>query len=137
MCGGVMRRVAVLISLSLCACASGFQLTAKEPGTPLELVGVFVYPFGFRWEEPAYRSFELSQRLIDVALAEGGHALSFYGPSEFKVMREKDDGAWVASTALPLLTTQGARPEQGIVVRPWAERRVTSSQAEAQDARGR
>ena len=122
--------------LVLCGCSS-VSVVTHPPPRALELVGVFVYPFGFRWDEPAYRSFELSQRLVDVAVAEGGNRLSFWGPGEFRVMRPDDDAAWVATTALPLLTQTGARPDQGIIVRPWAEQRVSSSLQEASDAKGR
>lgn len=125
-----------LFLVALCACGS-VKLTVKEPKEQLQLTGAFMYPFGFRWEEPAYRSFELSQRLLDSALEVGGDQLSFWGPDEFKVMKPEDDGAWVASTALALLTSTASRPDQGIVIRPWAERRVSSSTQEAQDAKGR
>ncbi len=125
-----------LALLPLAACSS-VSLTTHEPKQPLELVGAFVYPFGFRWEEPAYRSFELSQRLVASAVEVGGSRLSFWGPGEFKVMRPDDDSAWVATTALPLLTSTGARPDQAVIIRPWAEKRVSSSTQEAQDARGR
>jgi hypothetical protein len=128
-----MRWLAVLL---LAACGS-VKLTVKEPSQKLELVGAFMYPFGFRWDEPAYRSFELSQRLLDAAIDASGDQLAFWGPDEFRVMRPDDDAAWVASTALPLLTGTAARPEQGIVIRPWAERRVSNSTQEASDAKGR
>lgn len=124
--------------LLLCAAGcSSVTFVNHPPPQKLELVGAFVYPFGYRWEEPAYRSFELSQRLTDAAVAEAGDTFSFYGPGEFKVMRIDDDAAWVASTALPLLTSSGARPDQGIIIRPWAEKRVTSSTQEAADSKGR
>lgn len=124
-------------ALLLLAGCSSVPLTTHEPSQKLELVGAFVYPFAFRWDEPAYRSFELSQRLIQGAIEAGGSQLSFWGPGEFKVMRPDDDHAWVATTALPLLTGGGFRPDQAVIIRPWAEKRVSSSTQEAQDARGR
>lgn len=122
--------------LVLCGCSS-VSISTHPPPQALELVGVFVYPFGFRWDEPAYRSFELSQRLTNVGVAEAGDVLSLWGPGEFRVMRADDDAAWVATTALPLLSQTGARPDQGIIVRPWAEQRVSSSLRETSDAKGR
>jgi hypothetical protein len=97
---------------------------------------VVVYPFGFRWPEPAWRSFELSQRLIDEALAESGEQALFFGPSEFKVYRPQEDNAWAASNAVARLATHGLRAEQALVLRPWAERRAQSVQRELQDAKG-
>jgi hypothetical protein len=134
-CRGEILR-GLIIAMLLAGCSSSVRITAKEPEQKLELVGVFIYPFAFRWDEPAYRSFELSQRMVDVGLAAAGDELSFWGPSEFKVIRPDDDAAWVATTALPQLTGTGARPDQAVVMRPWAEKRVNSSQAEAHDAKG-
>jgi hypothetical protein len=126
-----------VLGLVLCCACGGVKVVAREPTAPLQIVGAFVYPFGFRWEEPAYRSFEMSQRLLDVALDTAGDELSFWGPDEFRVMRASDDGAWVASTALPVLIGSGARPEQGLIIRPWAEQRVSGSSQEVQDNKGR
>jgi hypothetical protein len=103
----------------------------------VEVTSIFVYPFGFRWDEPAYRSFELSQRLVQAGIKEAGDVFSFYGPGEFKVLRAEDNGAWVATTALQLMISSGARPEQGLMIRPWAERRMASASHETEDAKGR
>ena len=59
--------------LLLVGCSS-VSVTTHSPSQDLELVGAFIYPFGFRWEEPAYRSFELSQRLVGSAIEVGGTA---------------------------------------------------------------
>lgn len=125
-----------LLLLAVASCGS-VKLTVHQPPQPLEVVGVFIYPVGFRWEEPAYRSFELSQRMVGAAVEAGGEKLSFWGPGEFEVKRAEEDAAWVATNALGLLTGTGARPDQGLVIRPWAEKRVNTSLHEAQDAKGR
>lgn len=130
-----MKRLMLL--MLLCGCGSSIKYLDHPKPEKLEVVGVFVYPVGFRWGEPAYRSFELAQRMVNVGVETGGSQLSFWGPGEFRVMRIEDDAAWVASTALPLLTGSGARPDQGLIFRPWAEKRVSSSMQEASDARGR
>lgn len=119
-------------------CAGGFQKVVRPPPPNTKLTTAFVYPFAFRWEdEPSYRAFELSQRLIDVGLEVAADRLAFYGPSEFNVLKQNDDGAWVATNALPLLLASGSRPEQGVVIRPWAEKREGISMQEASDAKGR
>jgi|CXWL01.1.fsa_nt_gi hypothetical protein len=119
-------------------CTAGIQKVVKPPPANTQLTTAFVYPFAFRWEnEPSYRNFELSQRLIDVGLEVAADRLAFFGPSEFKVLKQNDDGAWVATNALPLLLANGSRPEQGVVIRPWAEKREASSTHEASDAKGR
>lgn len=126
----------LLLALTGAACSSGYK-TLREVPAELSASAVLVYPFLFRWPEPAYRSFELSQRLIDVALSEAGEQALFFGPSEFKVYRPEDDNAWAASTAVTLLVPYGIRPEQALVLRPWAERRIQSGQGELLDAKGR
>jgi hypothetical protein len=118
------------------ACSSAYK-TQRDVPAELSASAVMVYPFLFRWPEPAFRSFELSQRLIDVALAEAGEQAFFFGPSEFKVYRPDDDNAWAASNAVTLLVPYGVRPEQALVLRPWAERRIQSAQGELLDAQGR
>jgi hypothetical protein len=123
---------AVLLLAS--ACAGRQKLKAPEG---LQVAAAVVYPFGFKWEAPAYRSFELSQRLIDVALAENGDRLAYFGPSEFRVVQFDENQGWVASTALPLLVKNGFKPEQVVVLRPWAEKRVNTTMQEAEDSKGR
>ena len=123
--------------ISVIGCAGGVQKTVRFPDQRLELTTAFVYPMEFRWEEPVYRSFELSQRLTDEAVRTSGEQFAFFGPSEFKVMKPKDNGAWVASTALPLLISSGHRADQGVIIRPWVERRKNSSAQETFDKKGK
>ncbi len=127
----------ILAALLLAACGAHVNKTVNLPKDPLELTTVIVYPFGFRWPEPAYRSFELSQRLIDAAAAEAGDRLVFYGPTEFKVLRDRDNSGWVSTTALSLITQSGERAERAVMLRPWAEKRVTQSSSEAVDRKGK
>src|SRR5690349_7228566 len=53
-------------------CSSGVQKIVRPPPQRLELTTAFVYPFEFKWEEPLYRRFELSQRLINEAVGYSG-----------------------------------------------------------------
>jgi hypothetical protein len=125
-----------LLALTLCGCRAHFQTRTAIPAD-LEVQAVIVYPFGFRWPEPAYRSFELSQRLIDLALDKYGEDALFFGPSEFKVYRAEDDNAWAASNAVSLFPEYRLSVHKGIVLRPWAERRQATSQKELYDATGK
>ncbi len=126
-----------LAALLLTACSGHFHKTVNLPKEPLELTTVFVYPFGFRWPEPAYRSFELSQRLIDVAAGDAGDKLVFYGPTEFRVLRDRDNSGWVSTTALERVTHSGEKAERVVMLRPWAERRVTQTSSETVDQKGK
>ncbi|MFZ5470702.1 MAG: hypothetical protein ACOZIN_14820 [Myxococcota bacterium] len=127
-----------LLALSLAAvgCKSGVAKRVDLPGELLVLA-VAVYPFGFRWDEPAYRSFELSHRLIESAKAAANDRLFFFGPSEFKVFRPQDDNAWASSSVVSRLPACGVRPERAMVLRPWAEKRVHTAQKELYDGKGR
>ncbi len=132
----MIRRALLALCVVAFGCKGGVQKRLfVRPGRKVSVVAV--YPFGFRWEEPPYRSFELSQRLIDAATEEAGDQFLFFGPSEFKVYRHHDDNAWAASTVVTLLPGAGLKPEQAVVLRPWAERRVHAGQKELLDAKGK
>jgi len=117
-------------------CQSKYQKTLLVP-PDLGVSAVFVYPFTFRWQEPAYRSFELSQRLVAVAIRRRGDAAMVFGPSEFRVYRLDDANPWAASNAISLLPPLRIRPERAIVLRPSAERRVLASEKELVNPAGR
>jgi hypothetical protein len=127
----------LLLALVASACRSAAYQTREELPSELTASAVMVYPFLFRWPEPAWRSFELSQRLIDVGLAQAGERTLFFGPSEFTVYRPDEDNAWAASNAVTLLASYSVRPDQALVLRGWAERRIQSAQGELLDAQGR
>jgi hypothetical protein len=130
-----MRTVSCLLGLCLLSCASqSAEHYQSVRGLHAQLIAL--YPFGFRWQEPAYRSFELSQHLVDRALQSSGEHVMFLGPSEFVVMRD-DDRAWVSTDILPQLAALHVQPEEAVVARPWAERLVMASQQEMSDAKGR
>ena len=133
-----MRRGLMLLTLfAVSGCAGGLRARLRAPAGPLELTTAFVYPIRFLGStEPSWRSFELAERMLRVGVRQGGERVAFFGPTEFKVMRFDDDRAWVATTALPLLTGSGSRADQGVVFRTTVERRVTSSVQEAQNAKG-
>jgi hypothetical protein len=127
---------AVLFAVTLAGCKSAIQIKLHpRPGTTVHAAAV--YPFGFRWDERAYRSFELSQRLIRVLEDKLGEQVLMFGPSEFKVFRPQDDNAWVATNVVSLLPSVSLRAENAVVLRPWAERRLFTSQKELLDAKGR
>jgi hypothetical protein len=132
------RLLAFSAALALLAagCRSSIQQTVRpRPGLKLSAIGV--YPFGFRWDEPAYRSFELSHRLIEVARKEVGEKLYLFGPPDFKVLRQGEDNAWAATTFLTLLPGVAVRPENAAVLRAWAEKNLIAQQGEVLDKRGR
>ncbi len=127
----------LLLAVAASSCRSTAYQIRDELPSDLSASAVMVYPFVFRWSEPAWRSFELSQRLIDVALVEAGDKSLFFGPSEFTVYRADEDNAWAASNAVTLLAAYSVRPEQALVLRGWAERRIQSAQGELLDSQGR
>lgn len=126
-----------LAAICLSGCSNGTAKIVRKPEVPVEITTAFVYPFDFRWDEPVYRKFELGQRLTEEAMRFGGDRFAFFGPSEFKVMKPNDNGAWVATTALPLLIGAGRRADQGVIIRSWAEKRSNSSVQEAFDKKGK
>lgn len=102
----------------------------------LSVSAILVEPFGFRWVEPAYRPDALAERLLATADAKVGRQALLFGPQEFKVYRAEDNG-WAATNAIALLPPARLKPENALLLRAWAEKRVTSSRRETLDAKGR
>lgn len=133
----IRRSAALLCALAVLAtgCKSGFQKKLFVAPS-LSASAVFVTPFGFRWPEPAYRSFELSHKVLDIAQEKVGEQVLLFGPPEFKVYRAEDNG-WAGSSAVTLLPAARVRPENALLLRPWAEKRITSSRREITNAQGK
>lgn len=130
-----MHKIGLLFLLVGC---TAVRRQVHEPPGPLAISGVAVYPVRVMGEEvPAWRTFELNERVISAALADYGDTFAFFGPSEFQVTKWEDDGAWVASNALPLLVRSGVPADRGLVLRVTAEKRVGSQLQERADAKGR
>lgn len=128
------RWVLALLAASSC---SGIQRVVKAPPTALELTTVFVLPPRLSGFEPtAARSFELSNRALEVAVREAGDVLAFYGPTEVQVLKPNVDNAWIATDALPVLVKSGSRADQGAVLQLVIERRVASSATQTESMKG-
>jgi len=127
---------AAAVALAALSCA-GKRVQRVSPNPSLEPQALLIYPFGFRWDEPSYRSYALAQRLVAVAHRAVGDRVLLFGPGEMKVYRPDDDNAWAATTAAQLLPPYHLRPEQVMLLRAWAEKRVVSSRQDVSDTRGR
>ncbi|MBI5547406.1 MAG: PDZ domain-containing protein [Deltaproteobacteria bacterium] len=121
------------VATSLAAC-SGIPVRAR-PGPVLPVQAVAVYPCEFRWEEPAYRSFELSEALALQASATGRY--SVFGPGEFKLVRNSSDNPFVGSDIALQLADRGLSPMAALVVKPTLERRAQSAVKQLYDQQGR
>jgi len=132
MCRAVVMAVGVLLS----GC-SGLNRVVKAPPQPLQLTTVFLYPIAVTGQETSSgRLFELSQRAMDVAVREAGQTLAFYGPTEFKVIKQTVSDPWVATDAIPTLIQSGSRADQGAVLKLFVERRLTGSSTEVESKKG-
>lgn len=126
-----------VLALGALAGCSGLNKVVKAPPEPLHLTTVFVYPVTITGQETTSgRLFELSQRALDRCVTEAGSALAFYGPTEFKVLKQTVENPWVATDAIPLLVQGGSRAEQGAVLKVIIERRVTGSSTETESKKG-
>ena len=122
----------------LAGCASGIQRTLHTPNEPLTVTGVVMYSPRVSGEDlPAWREYELGERLVTAAVMAFGERLAFFGPTEVNVARWENDAAWVGSDAVALLVRSGIRPDQALVLRPAIEKRVASQLRESSDPRGR
>ncbi|WP_240359877.1 hypothetical protein [Pyxidicoccus trucidator] len=126
-----------LVALVALACRGPSLQVKHDVPADLGVAAVVVYPVVLRWEAPAWRAVEVSQRLVDVALAEASAEALFFGPTEVRVYSPEADDAWAASDAVAVLAPYGVRPEGALVLRARAERRVQAGQREMLDSRGR
>lgn len=126
---------ALLLCLSLSACTkSTLQVNVRE-GDALPVQAAAVYPFGFRWPEPAYRSYELSEALVLQVLASNRYAV--FGPGEFKLLRATAENPFIGSDLALGLADHGLAPTEAIVFRPSAEKRAQMAMKEVFDVNGK
>jgi hypothetical protein len=118
------------------ACAPHRQAATLAVLPKVTLHAVALYPFGFRWTEPSYRSFELSHRIYRGLEAELGDKAVLFAPPDFRVYRPKDDNAWAASNLVSVLQAHGLKPDHTLVIRPWAERRARTSSNRVENKKG-
>ncbi|HEY8212083.1 MAG TPA: hypothetical protein VIG99_31590 [Myxococcaceae bacterium] len=128
--------VLIAVALAALSCA-GKRVKRVSIDSSIQPQAVLVYPFGFRWDEPAWRSYGLGQRLVAAAQGAVGERALLFGPGEFKIYRAEDNNAWAATTAATLLPAYHLKPEQVVLLRPWAEKRVLTSRQDVSDSRGR
>ncbi|MEW5737649.1 MAG: hypothetical protein AB1938_01920 [Myxococcota bacterium] len=130
----MQRLLAVLLLLTVASCRSGFSKSFHEPKQPLVVTTVVVYPVRLTGTQAmGWREFELGQRLLDVGLSKYGGQLAFFGPSEFQVTKWQEN-SWTASTVVPQVIRSGRKPDEAVVLRATAEKRVASSAMERRDA---
>lgn len=130
----LLLRPLLLVGLALAACAHRPRVDLR-PGAPLPVQAAAIYPMTFRWDEPAHRSFELSELLALQAMQTDRYAV--FGPGEFRLLRQTSDNPFIGSDLALGLADRGIAPTQAIVFRPWAERRIQSAYKEVYDARGK
>jgi hypothetical protein len=119
--------------LLFCSCGKQIRVDLR-PGDPLSVQAAAVFPFEFRWEEPAFRSYELSQMLVLQLMAT--HRYSVFGPGEFKLVQASSHDPFVGSDLVLSLADHGLSPMQAIVFRPSAERRSQSGVQQVFDSKG-
>ncbi|MHB8416895.1 MAG: PDZ domain-containing protein [Myxococcales bacterium] len=128
------RRIAIAL-LALAGCSSVQVHSQTAPGRRLPARLVAVYPFGLRWQAPAYRSYELGMDEVAAVLADG--RLEALGPSELHVLDYESDALFAATDAASLLPVWHLAPDALLGLRGWAERRETSGTRVLYDQSGR
>ncbi len=127
----------LMVAILAAACRSTpFQVRGAVPES-LGASAVVVQPFDFQWAEPDWRAVELSQRLVNVALAQTGDAALFFGPTELQVARPGEDSdKGLTRAVVATLASYGVRPDGLMVLRPSAEKRTQSGERELIDTEG-
>ncbi len=128
------RFILPALFLSAFGCSSAIKVDMR-PGERLPVEAVAIFPVRFRWDEPAYRSFELSQMLTLQAMESGRYAV--FGPGEFKLVSAASDNPFLGSDFALGLADRGLSPMKAIVFRPSVERRTQSEVKQVFDDQGR
>ena len=127
--------VAVVIGWALASCAPAVSVRILKLDKPKKTSVLAVYPFEFRWSEPAYRSFQLGWlEAMDLIPYQ---RWAIYGPGEFHIREPSDDNAFAATDIASVLSQQGYRPEEILVVRAWAEKQEQRSSRQIYDSNGK
>jgi hypothetical protein len=129
--------IAFLLASASCAAltACGSVPVRVRPGPALDAQAVAVYPCNFRYDEPAYRSYEVSQALALQAVATKRYAV--FGPGEFKLVRNSSDNPFVGSDIALQLADRGLSAVAALVFKPTLERRAQSAVKQLYDEQGR
>jgi hypothetical protein len=125
-----MRRLVPLAGLlALLACASGPRVEVRHRSSgPIPARVAVVYPYAFRWDEPAFR---VHQKSMDEVLFLVGRArLLVFAPGEFQVLRAEEPRPLIGTDLVTVLTQRGLDPRSFLAFRGWAERRIAISHGE-------
>jgi hypothetical protein len=116
--------LAVLVAASaLAGCAASVPVVVRQPlERPVKARLVAVYPYAFRWEEPAHRSLLLAMEVVRMLVEKDRVAV--IGPDEFSVYRGSVDDPRYGTDLTTFLADRNLPPTGFVALRPWAERRV-------------
>jgi hypothetical protein len=123
------------LALLLAGCSAHTVRVDLVPGKPLPAQAMAVFPFDFRWETPAWRSWELSQVLTSQIVATNRYMV--FGPGEFKLIRGEASNPFLGSDLVLSIADHGVSPTAALVLRPSAERRVHSELKQLFDSDGK
>jgi hypothetical protein len=133
---GTRSSVFGLVLVLTLGCASGVSRVVHEPSTPPTVAALVITPPKLSGVPAAgWRSFELGQRQVDLALRQLGRRLAIFGPGEVRVARWEEPG-WLGTTAVPALARAGVPVDQALLLRTHVEHRTTESVQEREDQQG-
>jgi hypothetical protein len=119
----MLRSSALAVALTLAACASGPPVRLLRRPAPLPNVrAVAVYPYAFRWDEPAWHA---HAKAMDAVLAVSArNRVLVFGPDDFQVFSAASDDPRAGTDLVPVLAASGLPPTAFVALRGWAERRI-------------
>lgn len=126
--------VCALVALSACRTAPPIKTDLKDGDS---FSAIVIYPFGFRWPEPAFRSFQVAQRMFEAANTALGDRTLLFAPPDYRVLRVEENDTWTATDVLARFAEYNLRASDAVVLRAWAEKRVASSSQQLLDSHGK
>ncbi|BDG02472.1 PDZ domain-containing protein [Anaeromyxobacter oryzae] len=120
---------ALALALAVAGCASGPRvLVRRRPAGPVAVRAVAVYPYAFRWPEPAWKS---HAKALDAAMRLSAQdRLLVFGPDDFRVWRPEADDPRVGTDLVGVLADRRLPATGFVVFRGWAERRIVRTAGE-------
>jgi hypothetical protein len=131
------RRAAVLALASLAQLACSDIKLEFGPGKPVPARLVVVYPYGLRYDAPAYKSFQLAMDEVQVIL--NRKQLSALGPDEFKIFASggRELGVFSTTNVAGVLPSLNLIPGNVVALRGWAEKREQKFSTVIYDSQGK
>jgi hypothetical protein len=119
---GLLAAGCLLLASGCAAAPSSWRTVKPLSDRPITARAVAVYPFAFRWDEPASRSLLLAMKAVDALSATD--RLLVFGPTEFTVLSHEANDPRASTDLLAEMAQRSLPATSFVALRCWAEQRA-------------